>query len=548
MQSSNRPKPVLLVILDGWGLSSQTTGNAIAKAKLPHYTYLLNHFPHTALEASGESVGLPKGEDGNTETGHLNIGAGKIVYQDLARINHAVADGSFAKNTQFAKAIDHVKKHQSTLHLLGLVGSGGVHSSFEHLQALLTLAANSGHQDIALHLITDGRDSPPTSAINYIHQVKSRLNELGIGYIASIMGRYYAMDRDRRFERTEIAYLALTKAQGQKAAKEEDAILASYNQNITDEFIKPIILTNTANQPRTVIKENDAVIFFNFRIDRPRQLTKAFVLPNFDYVSVQRDGFDPYAINYHPSHFSQSNSDQSTKVFNRGSLIKNLYFVTMTEYEKGLPVNIAFPPDMIEMPLGKVVSDMGLRQLRMAETEKERFVTFYFNGQREDPFPGEDRIIIPSPPVPTYDTIPEMSSRELTQNLIERIQADLYDLIVINYANPDMVAHTGNFEAGVKACEITDENLKKLTDIILQINGIMMITADHGNVEEMIDTETGGIDTKHSTNQVPLIIVGNDYGHQPQTLPSGILADIAPTILSLMKLPIPTGMTGRTLI
>lgn len=544
-----RPKPIVLVIIDGWGIAASNEGNAIALAKTPHIDELYNTSLTTQLEASGESVGLPKGEDGNTETGHLNIGAGRIVYQDLPRINQSIADGSFVHNPQFLAAINHTKQHQSTLHLLGLIGSGGVHSHIDHLFALLHTCKKHEARNVVLHLITDGRDSPPTSGINFIYQIEQRLANLNLGKIGTIMGRYYAMDRDHRWERTEIAYKALTRGEGEKITSVKDGIINCYNRQETDEFIKPLIMTDNSGNPVSTVKENDAVIFFNYRIDRPRQLTKVFVYPNFEYVSVKQDGFDPYAIKYYKSHLvTAPTSKESRAPFDRGELIKNLYFVTMTEYESGLPVHIAFPPEHIESPLGKVISDAGLRQLRMAETEKERFVTFYFNGQREDPYPGEDRIIIPSPPVSTYDQKPAMSSVELTQTLIERLNTNLYDFIAINFANPDMVGHTGNLEAGIKACEYADENIGKIITAVNALGGVTLITADHGNVEEMINLSTGQVDTEHSTNPVPLIIHAPCLNRPPEKLPHGILADVAPTILDLMKLEKPASMSGQSLI
>lgn len=546
--TSSTPKPVVLVILDGWGLAPANQGNAISLAQTPTLDKLIAESPHTQLEAAGESVGLPKGEDGNTETGHLNMGAGRIVYQDLPRINQSIADGSFVHNPQFLAAINHTKQNNSTLHLLGLIGSGGVHSHLDHLFALIHTCKKHEAPRVVLHLITDGRDSPPTSGINFIHQVERKLAEVKLGKIATICGRYYAMDRDHRWERTEIAYKAITQALGQVVESAEKGIAESYNQGVTDEFIKPLIIKH-GNEPPSTVKDNDAVIFFNFRIDRPRQLTKVFVYPNFEYVSVKQDGFDPYAIKYYKSHLiSAPTSTGNQAPFDRGPLIKNLYFVTMTEYESGLPAHVAFPPENIENPLGKVVADAGLRQLRMAETEKERFVTFYLNGQHEDPYPGEDRIIIPSPPVSTYDQKPEMSSIELTQTLIDRINTNLYDLIVINFANPDMVGHTGNLAAGIKACEYADQNLNKIITAVDQVGGITVITGDHGNVEEMINLATGGIDTEHSNNPVPLIIHGKGLENIPLDLPAGILGDVAPTILKLMNLPQPEAMSGRPLI
>jgi 2,3-bisphosphoglycerate-independent phosphoglycerate mutase len=547
MFENGRPKPVVLIILDGWGIAPKNQGNAIALAPTPTLSALASSYPYATLEASGEYVGLPKGEDGNTETGHLNIGAGMIVYQDLPRINQAIADGTFSKNPQLLSAINHAKTHTSTLHLVGLIGSGGVHSSIDHLYALLQLCQSHHFTNISLHLITDGRDSPPTSGINYLRQIHEKLKSLGVGRIGTIVGRYYAMDRDHHWERTEVAYKAMTQAVGLKTPHPQDAILNSYRQNITDEFIKPIIVTDSSGNPNGLVKANDALIFYNFRIDRPRQLTKAFVYPNFEYVSYATEGFDPHAIKYYKSHL-QKPQEKPDSIFDRGPLIKNLYFLTMTEYEKGLPVSIAFPPVVIDMPLGRVVAEMGLRQLRMAETEKERFVTFYMNGQREDPFPGEDRIIIPSPPVATYDQKPEMSSLELTQTLVERIQTNIYDFIVVNYANPDMVAHTGNLQAAIKAIQVTDDNIRRVTDAVLGLNGAVVVTADHGNVEEMINLENGAVDTEHSTNPVPLFVIHQKLQGRTSQTTRGILADVAPTVLKLLDLPKPTTMSGQSVI
>ncbi len=541
-------RPVVLIILDGWGIAPKNQGNAIALAQTPTMDQLSQTDHYTELEASGESVGLPKGEDGNTETGHLNIGAGRIVYQDLQRINQSIADGSFVHNPEFLAAINHSKQNNSTLHLIGLVGSGGVHSHIDHLLALIHTCKKHEATDVALHLITDGRDSPPTSGVNFIHRIEQKLDEVKLGRIASIVGRYYAMDRDHRWERTEIAYKAMTQGEGTIVKTAKEGIINSYQQGVTDEFIKPLIIPDKDNKP-TVIKENDAVIFFNFRIDRPRQLTKVFVYPNFEYVSFKQEGFDPYAIKYYKSHLIRNQQPSSSKApFERGPLIANLYFVTMTEYESGLPVHVAFPPENIENPLGKVIADAGLRQLRMAETEKERFVTFYINGQHEDPYPGEDRIIIPSPPVTTYDQKPEMSSIELTQTLVDRLKTNLYDFIIINFANPDMVGHTGNLAAGIKACEYADKNIKSIINAVDEAHGVTIITADHGNVEEMINLSTGGIDTEHSTNLVPFIIHGNLPESVPQKLAPGILGDVAPTILKIMNLPKPEAMSGQSLI
>ncbi len=538
-------KPIVLIILDGWGIAPPGPGNAISQSKIPFIKDLFSSYPHGILEASGEAVGLPRGEDGNTETGHLNIGAGHIVYQDLPRINLAIADGSFFRNAAFLSAVNHIRKYESNLHLLGLIGSGGVHSNVEHLLALLQLAKEQDVYRVFLHLITDGRDSPPESASIYVKQIQDYLKNLGFGQIATIMGRYYAMDRDNRWDRTQKAYLALTKGIGIKAEDPIKAINDSYSNNITDEFIQPTIIVRN-NKPIALIKENDSVIFFNFRIDRPRQLTKAFVLEDFEKKANSID-FDPYAIKYYKKHHPQTPIVQPA--FKRGPLIPHLYFVTMTEYSQDVHASaVAFPPQIIPHPLGEVISQNNLKQLRIAETEKERFVTYYFNGQREAPFKGEDRFIVPSPKVPTYDLKPEMAAYEITDVLLKKIPSGNYDFIVVNFANADMVGHTGVMEATIKACETLDNCLAKIVPLVNKVGGITLITADHGNAEELINPKTGGVDTEHSTYPVPFIAVSPKLKSTSINLPDGILADIAPTILALMKLEKPTTMTGRNLL
>jgi 2,3-bisphosphoglycerate-independent phosphoglycerate mutase len=540
------PKPIVLLILDGWGLAPPGPGNAINLANTPNIDRYWNSSPHTRLEASGEAVGLPHGEDGNTETGHINIGAGQIVYQDLPRINMAIADGSFFQNQALIAAMAHVATYQSTLHLMGLIGAGGVHSNIEHLYALLHLCSMHKLEKVALHLFTDGRDSPPTSALTYVSQVKEKITSSGIGSIASIMGRFYAMDRDQRWERTQKAYLTLTKAEGHMAKSAEQAVNDAYEAGKTDEFIEPTVITNEDGSPKALIQENDAVIFFNFRIDRPRQLTKAFVLPNFETAAEKKPAFDPYAVKYYRRHIAYP--QLQSKPFSRGERIKNLFFATMTEYERNLPIAVAFPPQPITMPLGRVLSERSLRQLRIAETEKERFVTYYFNGLREDPFPGEDRIIIPSPKVATYDLYPQMSAPEITETIIERIATGIYHVIIVNYANPDMVAHTGNIKSTITACEVVDECVGKVAEQTMAVGGATLITGDHGNAEELLNPETGAIDTEHSTFPVPFIIIEKSSQGNATMLQSGVLADIAPTMLQLLKVPKPPQMTGHALI
>lgn len=543
-------KFVILAILDGWGISAPNEGNAISLSNIINISKLNSSCPHTQLSASGESVGLPRGEAGNTEVGHLNIGAGRIVYQDLSRINMSIAEGSFFKNPVFLKAFEHALKNKSNLHLMGLVGAGGVHSNIEHLFALLQLCSRNKFDRVFLHLFTDGRDSPATSSKTYIDSVKEVINKEGVGQIASIMGRYWAMDRDFRWDRTQKAYEALTQGKGELVKSYEEAIDQSYNKGKTDEFIEPSLICNSQGKPVSLISDNDAVIFFNFRVDRPRQLTRAFVYEDFTKAGSNID-FDPFLEKYKKRHLFSLNLTKSS-TFNRSLKLKNLYFVTMTEYEKNYDkenVNVAFLPEHVDMPLGRIISEKGYRQLRVAESEKERFVTYYFNGLREKPFDLEDRLIVASPKVATYDLKPEMSAGSMTDSLLNKLKADLsYKFIIINYANPDMVGHTGNIGAAVKACEKVDECVGRLANFALAHEGSLIITADHGNVEEMINKQTGQIDTEHSNFPVPFIVVNSSLLGRGQTLQSGILADIAPTILALLGIPIPSEMSGRNLL
>ena len=539
------PKPMVLLILDGWGIGPNNAGNAIAQANTPNMDKYWIAFPHTQLTASGEAVGLPRGEDGNTETGHLNIGAGHIVYQDLPRINMSIANGTFYQNEAFLNAIKHTKKYDSTLHLMGLIGAGGVHSNIEHLYALLNLCKQQGLTKVMIHGFTDGRDSPRTSGINYVKQIMDNCENLGVGKIATLMGRYYAMDRDKRWERIEKTYDTLT--MGEKENCTIDALAAmqtQYDKGVTDEFIEPISICNKDGSPRT-IKDNDAAIFFNYRVDRPRELTRAFVMPDFEQ-GVKHEAFDPYSEKYNKTNIQKEITNVET--FQGKVKINNLYFTTMTRYEETLPVDVAFPPQNIKNPLGKIFADNGLKQLRMAETEKERFVTYYMNGQQEQMYPGENRVILPSKGVKSYDQAPEMSAYEITNEMIKRIDEGTYDVIIANICNGDMVGHTGNFEASVKACEIVDDVVGKIVSHATSKGGVVMITADHGNVEELINNDTGEIDTEHSIYPVPLMIIGKQYIGQSAMLPSGILADIAPTMLKIMGITKPPSMTGRALL
>jgi len=533
-------KPVVLLILDGWGLAPTGPGNAISQAKTPNFQKYWAVYPKTQLQASGEAAGLPKGERGNSEAGHLNLGAGGIVFQDLPRIDMAIADGTFFQKEAFFKAVEHIRKNQSRLHLLGLIGAGGAHSSMEHLLALIRFAKNQNINNVYLHLFTDGRDSPPTSAINYILKVEEELKKLGIGKIATLVGRYYAMDRDNRWERTQGAYDLLVLGKGEIASDPIEAIKKSYTRGKTDEFIEPIVLDKQG-----MIKDNDAVIFFNFRIDRPRQLTKAFVLPNFETLEIKKASFDPYAERYGLKIYETPNE---TTTFKREKILKNLFFVTMTEYEKNLPVAVAFPPEPVKMPLARVLSEQGLRQLHIAESEKYPHVTVFFDGGREKPFVGEDWVEVPSPKVATYDLKPEMAAYELTEQLIKRLKSNIYDFILVNFANPDMVGHTGVISAGIKACEAVDECLGKIMEMVLNLNGVCVVTADHGNVEEMINLTTGEIDTEHSINPVPFIVVDKRYNQRGRVLPRGILGDVAPTILGILGIEKPELMMGKDLL
>ncbi len=545
--ASFTPKFVLLTILDGWGIAPEGAGNAITQASTINMHKFWASYPHAELEASGEAVGLPRGEDGNTETGHLNMGAGRIVYQDLQRINMAIADGSFYRNEVLLGAIEHAKKNNSNLHYLGLVGAGGVHSNIEHLFSLIHLAKKHEFDRVFIHVFTDGRDSPPTAAKAYIQRLNEVMKNEGIGQIASIMGRYWAMDRDQRWDRTARAYLALTRGVGKLVKTSEEAIDASYDTGQTDEFIEPSLISNEKGEPMTRISNNDACVFFNFRIDRPRQLTKAFVYSDFSKAAISFDtGYHPVKDN-HP----QTIQTAAEKLFERGPELKNLYFVTMTDYGKAIVeagAKPAFPPEVVQMPLSRVFAEEGLAQLKITESEKERFVTFYFNGLHEKPYPMEARIIVPSAKVPTYDQKPEMSADAITEKLLHELALGNLKFAVVNYPNADMVGHTGNIGAAVKAIETVDTHLGKLANFVLAYEGAMIITADHGNAEEMINLQNGEIDTEHSINRVPFIVVSHHLLGKSYALRSGILADVAPTILGLLGINPPASMTGRNLL
>lgn len=538
--------PVILIVLDGFGVAPAGPGNPISAASIPHIDSFLRLYPTTQLKASGEAVGLPSTEPGNTEVGHLNMGAGRVIYQSLPRINLAIADGSFNENEVFISALNTIKKTGKNLHLLGLVGAGTVHASIDHLFSLLALCQKQDASNVFIHPITDGRDSPPQSAQTFLEQIDQKCKELGRGKIASLSGRYYAMDRDRRWERIEKAYTCYTQGIGEKAANWQEAIKKSYDNKATDEFILPTNIVEN-NQPVALIKEGDTVIFFNYRIDRPRELTRAFTLENFEEEANKITSYDPFATKYFKKHID-TNEQIIQPPFKRGPRIPNLTFITMSEYEKNLPVSVAFPPHGVAMPLGRALSDHQVPQLRIAESEKERFVTFYFNGLREGAFPQEDHLIIPSPKVPMYNQKPEMSANEITDVLTKKIQENKYQFILVNYANPDMVGHTGDIKACVKAIDTIDACLGQVVNAALLHDYAVLITADHGNVEEKLNKITGEMSTEHTSNPVPFIAISNKLKGKPVRLQSGILADIAPTVLGLLGVSVPRDMMGRNLL
>ncbi|MEK7580154.1 MAG: 2,3-bisphosphoglycerate-independent phosphoglycerate mutase [Patescibacteria group bacterium] len=527
MPEKQAKKLTVLVILDGWGIAPPSQGNAITLAKTPFFNKLTASCPTFTLQASGEAVGLPWGVMGNSEVGHLNIGSGKIIYQNLPRINRLIISGEFFKNEVILKAIKHAKKNNSNLHLMGLVSRGNVHSSLDHLYALIDCASQQNFERVFIHAFLDGRDTPKDSAKIFIAELEEKLKFYKRGKIATISGRYYAMDRDNHWERIEKVYRMMTEGKGQSSKNTLGTIKTSYQNNIFDEEFGLTVITDKNGLPLATVQENDALIYFNYRPDRARELTRAFVSDDFSG-------------------------------FNRGSKIKNLFFATMTEYEDGLPVEIISPTELITTPLAKVISENNLAQLHVAETEKYAHITYFLNGGSEKSFSGEDWVLVPSPRIASYDEKPEMSAPIVAQKVIEAISSNKYDFIAINFANPDMVGHTGNLSATVKATEIIDKLLGEIILAALEKNGNIIITADHGNAEELVNLRNGEIDKEHSTNPVPLIIVGHDYeitrandyvSSDLSLVPSiGVLADIAPTILKIMGIKQPPEMTGTPLI
>jgi 2,3-bisphosphoglycerate-independent phosphoglycerate mutase len=514
---AKRPKPIVLTVLDGWGYRAETKGNAIALARKPNYDRLLAEYPNTLIQTSGPAVGLPEGQMGNSEVGHLNIGAGRIVHMDITRIDQAIADGSFFRNELLLQGMQRGQKHQ--LHLLGLLSDGGVHSHIQHLFALLRMAKQNKVERVFVHCFTDGRDTPPHSGMDYLRQLQQQMREIGAGRVASLSGRYYAMDRDNRWERAERAYRAVVHGQSEVRTHDPvEAMRKSYETGVTDEFALPVVITDgpgPAAAPVARIHDDDAVIFFNFRADRARQMTKAIAEPNFDkFVDPVRP--------------------------------KNLFFVAMTQYDKSYTwLKYVLSPEKLEHILAQVFASLSLRNLRVAETEKYAHVTYFFNGGVEKPFPGEERVLVPSPKVPTYDLMPEMSAAGITDTVIHAIEKGDFDAIIMNFANADMVGHSGKLEAAIRAVETVDTCLGRILQSLKPRGGAWIITADHGNAETMIDPVTGGPHTYHTTNPVPLILLHEDGRVRLRS--GGALRDIAPTLLGMLGVPAPPDMTGRDL-
>jgi 2,3-bisphosphoglycerate-independent phosphoglycerate mutase len=508
-------KPVMLMILDGWGIGSQDESNAVYLAGTPFLARLQSEYPTTQLICSGPSAGLPEGIMGNSEVGHLNIGAGRIVYQDLLRIDNAISDGTFFDNSVFLDLMRQMKKDDNSLHLMGLLSDGGVHSQLTHLFALLDLAKQTGVKNVFIHPILDGRDTPPDSGVRYLEQLSQYMEKIKFGTIATVCGRYYAMDRDNRWERVKQAYKLYTDGQGESFSDPIAAVKTSYDKGESDEFVRPVVITDSNGQPLTTVSDGDGVIFFNFRADRAREITRAFTQVDFS-------GFE------------------------RNTSPKLAGYVCMTLYDETFNLPIAFAPVHLCNILGEVVSQKGLSQLRIAETEKYAHVTYFFNGGEETSFAGEERCLIDSPrDVPTYDHKPEMSAFAVTEELLKRLRNNPNDFIVVNFANMDMVGHTGVREAAVKACKTVDQCVEKVVTQVLSQNGVLLITADHGNAETMLDRQ-GHVHTAHTTNPVPLILVDPD--RKQIKLREGILGDIAPTVLDLLGITKPNEMTGKSLI
>src|SRR5688572_14435499 len=504
-------KKVLLMILDGWGIAKNKAVSAIDSAKTPFINSLYPKYANSKLEASGLAVGLPAGQMGNSEVGHMNIGAGRVVYQDLVRVNKAIEEKELDNNAVLLEAFDYAKKNNKSVHYMGLLSDGGVHSHIDHLKGLITIASNNGIKNLFIHAFTDGRDTDPKGGYGYLKDVADHLSKT-TGTLASIVGRYYAMDRDKRWERVKLAYDVLVKGAGERTASPLESVQKSYDNNVTDEFIKPIVLVDGNQQPVGVIKEGDVVLCFNFRTDRGREITEVLTQKNF------------------PEHDMKKLS---------------LYYITLTNYDDSFQnVKTIFDKDNLDKTLGEVVSAANKKQIRIAETEKYPHVTFFFSGGREQPFPGESRILCPSPKVATYDLAPEMSANDIKDKIIPELEKKSADFICLNFANPDMVGHTGVFEAAVKACETVDQCTDKVVTTALKNGYTIIVIADHGNADMMIN-EDGTPNTAHTTNLVPCILVDDNYKGK---IKDGKLGDLAPTILTLMGIPVPPQMTGNILI
>lgn len=508
--------PTFLLILDGWGAGAPGPGNAVSAAQTPNLDHLLDSWPHSLLQCTGEAVGLPKGQMGNSEVGHLNIGAGRVVNQDIVRIDKALEDGSLYRNETLAEVMDRVRAAPSTLHLLGLVSDGGVHSHMNHILGLLKMAASKGLEQVVVHAFLDGRDTPPHSGLTYLRDLSRAMASLEIGTIGTVCGRYYAMDRDKRWDRTALAYEALVHGRGRTARDPLECVQQAYADGETDEFVLPSVMVDAQGSPKGLIRDGDGAVFFNFRADRARQLTRSFFDKEFDE-------------------------------FERSPVPELSGLATMTEYDATFPIKAAFPPVQLTNILGEVCAREGLKQLRIAETEKYAHVTYFFNGGREEPYAGEERVMIPSPKeVSTYDQKPEMSLPELTETLEKIWPQGGYDLTVCNFANLDMVGHTGNFEAAVAACEAVDRALGRVMAMVIEAGGRLLVTADHGNADVMLDKDKG-IHTAHSTNPVYCVRAEKNKDHRGLRR-EGILGDIAPTILGLWEMDIPREMNGQSLV
>jgi 2,3-bisphosphoglycerate-independent phosphoglycerate mutase len=510
----NKRGPLALIVLDGFGYRAEREGNAIALAEMPHYRELTENYPHTLIQASGECVGLPPGVMGNSNVGHLCLGAGRVLRTDVERINYEIKSGHFNNNLALNAAIDNAVKHDRPLHLMGLLSNGLVHSSQEHAYALLRLAKQRDVRRVFVHCFLDGRDTPPSSAEKYVAALQDKLNEIGTGEIATLVGRYYAMDRDRRWERTERAFNMLVKGEGLRTSDPLAAIRQSYEHEITDEFVEPLVVSRESGEPIATIENGDSVIFFNFRADRARQITSALAVP----------GFDEFAVGNRP----------------------HVHFVCFAVYDRNYPLPVAFPPDQPVNILADVFASLAIRNYRMAETEKYAHVTYFFNGGSEREFPYERRLLVPSPKVATYDLAPEMSAFKVTDKLLGAIAEDQTDVFIVNFANPDMVGHTGMLDKTIEACQYVDTCLGKITKAIQAKRGISLITADHGNAELMIDPKTGGPHTAHTTNPVPFHLI-DEESKGVKLRDEGTLEDVAPTMLRLLGAEKPQEMTGRDL-